>query len=275
MRILAPLLLVVACTSGLRSRPLPAAETVAPDTEPPADTDGPADTAEPDTGEPSDTVGACPAGMALVEDALCVDRFEAALEEWDGSAWGPASPYDTVDGRTVRAVPADGRIPQGYVSGDEAAAACAAAGKRLCSSEEWLAACRGPHQRLYPYGEVHQDGACNDEYVGTHPVVDYFGTGTGIWDPAHMNDPGINQQPGTVAAGGSFGACATAEGVHDLHGNLHEWVADAEGTFRGGFYADAAINGAGCTYATTAHTRTYHDYSTGFRCCSDPAARRR
>ena len=36
-----------------------------------------------------------------------------------------------------------------------------------------------------------------------------------------------------------------------------------------GFYADAKLNGPGCTYATTAHEFTYHDYSTGFRCCAD------
>ena len=63
----------------------------------------------------------------------------------------------------------------------------------------------------------------------------------------------------------------SAEGVFDLHGNLHEWIADPEGTFKGGFYADGKINGLGCGYTTTAHDTAYHDYSTGFRCCRDPA----
>ena len=54
-----------------------------------------------------------------------------------------------------------------------------------------------------------------------------------------------------------------------MHGNLHEWVADVDGTFRGGFYADAVLNGTGCLYRTTAHAASYHDYSTGFRCCAD------
>lgn len=57
-------------------------------------------------------------------------------------------------------------------------------------------------------------------------------------------------------------------GVFDLHGNLHAWVPDAEGGFRAGFCADAAINGAGCAYVTTAHYRSDQDYSTGFRCCA-------
>ena len=58
-------------------------------------------------------------------------------------------------------------------------------------------------------------------------------------------------------------------GAYDMMGNLHEWTADPEGTFRGGFYVDTQINGPGCTYVTTAHPTTWHDYSTGVRCCSD------
>ena len=162
-------------------------------------------------------------------------------------------------------------VPQGYISGDEAEAACAASGKRLCTSEEWLSACRGPDDWLYPYGAEHIEGACNDAYAGGHPVVDYFGTSEGVWDTEHMNDPGINQQDGTVASGGEHADCVGPVGAWDLHGNLHEWVADSEGTFRGGFYADGSINGPGCTYSTTAHSRDYHDYSTGFRCCADAA----
>ena len=212
----------------------------------------------------------CPPEMALVDGALCIDRWEAALEEQaaDGS-WSPGAPYLVVAGRTVRAVSVEGRVPQGYLSGVEAQAACAASGKRLCTSDEWLSACRGPQLSTYPYGDVHLPGACNDDYPG-HPVVDFFGTSEGVWDAAHLNDPGIDQMPGTVSPAGAHPQCVSAWGVFDLHGNLHEWVADAEGTFRGGFYADAAINGPGCLYLTTAHDGAYHDYSTGFRCCLTP-----
>ena len=99
--------------------------------------------------------------------------------------------------------------------------------------------------------------------------MNYFGTSNGVFDSQHMNDPGINQQPNSVAKGGAFTQCVSSDGAFDLHGNLHEWVDDPAGTFRGGFYADASLNGPGCTYATTAHNFTYHDYSTGFRCCAD------
>lgn len=237
-----------------------------------AGTDGEIDAGAGDAG-PADAGGdvgsaPCPPLMALVDDAFCVDLFEGALEEQDGNgAWAPASPYLTVGSRVVRAVPAAGITPQGYISGLEAETACTNAGKRLCSSTEWLAACRGPQDYVYPYGNAHVDGACNDHYPGVHPVSDYFGTGTGVWDTAHMNDPGINQQPDTVAAGGAFTQCVSAWGSFDMHGNLHEWVSDTDGTFRGGFYADAVLNNPGCTYETVRHTSDYHDYSTGFRCC--------
>jgi sulfatase modifying factor 1 len=212
----------------------------------------------------------CPEGMALVDGAFCIDLYEGALEEQnpDGS-WTAAAPYFTIEERVVRAVPAAGLYPQGYISGSEAQAACERSGKRLCTSPEWLAACQGPAVLTWPYGNVHIDGACNDHYAGGHPVVDFFGTSDGVWDMVHMNDPGINQQPGTIARGGEFSGCISAWGAFDMHGNLHEWVADAEGTFHGGFYADASINGPGCLYRTTAHEMTYHDYSTGFRCCAD------
>lgn len=243
---------------------------------PSASTDRGEDT---DTGDDTDTAvdtdsdtdtGPCPAGMALVDDRVCVDRYEGSLEVFADGAWTTHSPFLVVDGLRVRAVSIPDVVPQAYLSGDEAEAACQASGKRLCTSDEWVLACSGIAGRTFPYGDAYDPGACNDTYVGTHPVVDYFGTSEGVWDPASMNDPGINQQPDTVARTGAFADCVTPDGVHDLHGNLHEWVADASGTFRGGFYADARINGEGCAYRTVAHGRGYHDYSTGFRCCADP-----
>jgi len=234
-----------------------------------ADTDDTDDTDDPaDTGDPPEP-GPCGPDTVLIDGAFCIDRFEARIEVFEGDGWAAHSPYHPPTGR-YRAVPARGLPPQGYISGAQAEIACLEAGKRLCTSTEWLSACRGAQGRAFPYGDTHQIGVCNDRYAGGHPVVDFFGRSDGVWDAAHMNDPGINQQPGTLAPGGAFSACVTPAGVHDLHGNLHEWVADASGAFRGGFYADARINGIGCSYVTTAHSRGYRDYSTGFRCCADP-----
>ncbi len=91
------------------------------------------------------------------------------------------------------------------------------------------------------------------------------------WDSDRMNAPELNQVEGTLARAGEHVACTNEYGVYDMVGNLHEWVADPDGTFQGGYYLDTRINGEGCTYRTTAHAAWYHDYSTGFRCCADVA----
>ncbi|HWE31749.1 MAG TPA: SUMF1/EgtB/PvdO family nonheme iron enzyme [Polyangia bacterium] len=211
--------------------------------------------------------------------AVCVDRFEAATEVIDATGAVTPHPYDqpvdsVAKGSTIVAVVADGVKPQGYISEAQAAAACAAANKRLCTLTEWLAACQGPQGWTYPYGNTYEAGACN-EGRATNPVNDCFGPGDTVFTSANMNSSCCDDQPNTVAPGGSFTRCVSSWGIYDLHGNLHEWIDAASsagnGIFKGGFFVDAKINGAGCLYTTTAHAKTYHDYSTGFRCCATPS----
>lgn len=221
---------------------------------------------------PAKGSGACPAEMARV-DGFCVDRHEAALIEVAGLLESPWSPYAVPDpARTYRAVSRAGQVPQGYVSGVAAAKACENAGKRLCAPAEWERACMGAAKSSYPYGAEYRKGACNehDKQVGWVSTVSRVWGAELTWSMSQMNDPRINQQEDGLAKTGAFPACASADGVFDMVGNLHEWVADPAGTFRGGYYADTYRNGPGCRYRTTAHPVSYHDYSTGFRCCADP-----
>jgi hypothetical protein len=210
----------------------------------------------------------CPPGMITAGD-VCIDRHEASLVviDGDGRVIGSHSPYvhPTAD---VRAVSIEGAVPQGYIDADTAEQACVAAGKRLCTDGEWLRACRGASDRLYPYGDRVQPGTCNDAR-DSHPAIEYFGTA----DPSvfsMLGHPCILQVPDGVQTTGAHPQCVTEDGAFDMMGNLHEWTADAAGTFRGGFFVDTVLNGPGCTYATTAHDRSHWDYSTGFRCCADP-----
>jgi sulfatase modifying factor 1 len=214
--------------------------------------------------------GGCPEEMTLVGGRVCVDRWEAALEvtAMDGGL-APWSPYENPGTRVVRAVSRAGVVPQGYITGEQSQRACAAAGKRLCALSEWVSACRGPANLVYPYGNTYERRRCNEART-PHPVVQFFGTSTGVFTFTNMNNPGINMQPDSLARTGAFTGCVSPTGAWDMVGNLHEWIADPAGTFKGGFYVDAEINGRGCLYTTTAHAFSYRDYSTGFRCCADP-----
>jgi hypothetical protein len=216
--------------------------------------------------------GGCPPGMAPVsvgDGAFCMDRWEAFVDEIaaDGTT-RPFPPYASPGDVAVVARSAPGAVPQGYTSGRQAAAACARAGKRLCTDDEWLRACRGAAGTTYPYGPARQPGVCNDARA-RHPAVEFFGTAAS-WIWSELDHPCLNQLPDGLAPTGSHAQCSNDVGLHfDLMGNLHEWTADPAGTFRGGFYVDTRINGDGCLYRTTAHDVGHFDYSTGFRCCSD------
>jgi formylglycine-generating enzyme required for sulfatase activity len=219
--------------------------------------------------------GGCPAEMVRIA-GFCVDRFEAYTVELDSQgAEIPHSPFQVINGATVRAKNAAGQYPQGYISQVEATMACTNAGKRLCSAGEFAQACRGASAtNYYPYGgQTRIKGYCNEGKGSSMPL--FFGTNPQNWTYADFNDPRLNQWDGGLAPSGSYPHCVSPYGVYDCVGNLHEWGSDAadangHGRFRGGFYGDAEINGHGCLYVTSAHELTYHDYSTGFRCCKDP-----
>ena len=217
----------------------------------------------------------CPLGMAYVS-GFCIDRYEAyVVAVDDAGVESPHSPFDVLGDGGFRAKVARGVVPQGYISQLQAAAACANAGKRLCTQAEFVLACRGPDvANAYPYGgTVRKPGDCNEGKGSSMPL--FFGNDATKWTYANFNDPRLNQWDGGLAKTGDFKACVSPYGAYDCVGNLHEWGADppdskGHGRFRGGFYGDAEINGHGCLYVTSAHEVAYHDYSTGFRCCADP-----
>ena len=221
---------------------------------------------------PSASSSRCPEGAVAIDGQFCIDRFEDCLvrRRSDGgvNVW---SPYRTPVGHGFEAVSRERAVPQGYITQPQALAACENAGKRLCTGQEWFRACSGPSGTTYPYGDTRESGACNDNRRRPIGRVVYEADQPEVL--VRLTDPRINRLGRTLARSGEFERCATAEGVHDMVGNLHEWTGERRGrygVFRGGFYVDATINGRGCRYTTRAHFAEYTDYSIGFRCCADP-----
>jgi hypothetical protein len=236
---------------------------------------------------------ACPSEMARV-GGFCIDRYEdRLLERSEDGSLTPHPAHARPTGGVFVAESRAGVRPQGYISRTEAASACENAGKRLCSIREWYGACRGDKDTLFPYGEKYAAGRCN---VGKpHLLSILHGKDPKLWKyDTGFNDPELDQRPGFLAETGAYGGCVGKNGVYDLVGNLHEWVADkvdlsitdkipltwgvkarlhanlGKGVFMGGFFSTTNQHGEGCEFVTMAHEPGYHDYSTGFRCCKDP-----
>ncbi len=244
---------------------------------PGADGHSSADDVQPQPPAPTrDSAYVCPSDMATIGRAYCIDVYEASLVQTLPDGTERLWPYYDVlpRGVVVRAVSVPGVFPQGYISGEQARAACQRSGKRLCSPSEWRNACMGPSRTTFPYGNHRETGRCNDNGRSAmrffNPQLDGKPEHLWMWG-AHGNmiDPRLNQLEGTLTRTGERSGCTNEYGVFDMVGNLHEWVDDPAGTFQGGYYLDTHLNGDGCNYRTTAHPITHYDYSTGFRCCAD------
>jgi hypothetical protein len=243
---------------------------------------------------------ACPGDMVSVAGAYCIDRFEStlldvpsgahlspdypttpgllqfALNEWatgrervgDLNARAMPLPFAPVwTTKTPVAVSRLGVRPNGYLSGTVAQTACEAAGKRLCTRDEFVTACRGEADTPFPYGDDYRRGVCNVDR-DEHPAASLHGNASlGHLDP-RLGRVVAKDGP-LLRPTGATPACRSAWGddaVYDLVGNLDEWVDDPSG-FAGGFYSRASR--VGCEALVTTHPATYLDYSTGARCCED------
>jgi formylglycine-generating enzyme required for sulfatase activity len=162
-------------------------------------------------------------------------------------------------------------IPSGFTSGQVAEQACEAAGKRLCSLDEWTHACKGERATKFPYGDRYQHGRCN-VYRFVHPAALLHGNASvGHLDPRlnRVEEIRGSQRLAVLRPGGTTPQCASHWGddaVHDMVGNLDEWVEKKGGAFAGGFYA--RLTRSGCDAVISVHPRRYLDYSLGTRCCS-------
>ena len=160
-----------------------------------------------------------------------------------------------------------GAMPRYMASWYEAKASCEATGKRLCSDTEWTLACEGEDRRPYPYGDGYErdQQACNIDkpYIWPRPEK--------IYDPRTSSDElaRLDQRE----ASGSRTACVSPYGVHDMVGNVDEWVVNVSQAgkphlsgLKGGYWGPVRTR---CRPMTTAHDETFRYYQIGFRCCGE------
>jgi hypothetical protein len=174
-----------------------------------------------------------------------IDTFEASRPDATAAATGVA---------IARSCSNPNVIPWHSITFDAAQAACAAAGKTLCSAAQWQTACEGAAQTTYPYGNGFQPTTCNTE------------TFDGI--PGGADDD-------VLIATGALAACKSVAGALDLSGNLREWTNDITGVtgtgqniavLRGGSYQTPAV-GATCQFRTSRAAVNVIEDTNGFRCC--------
>jgi formylglycine-generating enzyme required for sulfatase activity len=133
-----------------------------------------------------------------------------------------------------------GELPVTNITWAEATAMCEAIGKRLCTPEEWVRACRGPQGLRYPYGPTYDPTKCNSESQVDRPQR-------------------IGETPST---------CVSGYGVYDLNGNVWEWVGtslDQEVSIRGGAWSSSSC--AECALKFWEHKPEMQSDRVGFRCC--------
>jgi hypothetical protein len=180
---------------------------------------------------------------------IWIYRYEASRPDATGLGSGASA---------ARACSRAGVVPWANVTFDEAAAACAAVGKRLCAPDEWLAACEGASLNLYPYGGSYLGATCNG--------VDHDGIPGGTDDDV-------------LLPAGDLAGCVSEDGAYDLSGNLREWTDDQTGVttggdpiyvVRGGEYHTPAP-GLTCDFTLSQAVSTVVLPTIGFRCCSDTA----
>jgi hypothetical protein len=178
-------------------------------------------------------------------------RYEASRPDASGTGDG------VLDHRSCSRA---GVLPWRSVTWLEADSACAAAGARLCTEAEWQAACEGPLNLTYPYGNAYQPNACNgndfDIDCSAPDEDELMSTGTAYGCPAP-----------------AASLCVSPSGAYDLSGNLKEWtgtqVTMSPPTYRirGGAY-DNIASGLTCQFDFLAAQDDYYFTNLGFRCCA-------
>jgi hypothetical protein len=160
---------------------------------------------------------------------------------------------------STRACANSGVRPWTNLTYAQAAAACQAAGKRLCTEAEWQRACQSAAAVACTWSQA---GACSDPAAVACNIHEHDGDSSAAGDQDVLLPTG--GLPGCYAPWGT-------EKIFDLTGNAKEFTsARSPGVnpLRGGSY-DNISSGTTCTFSFTAVGDGFAFGNTGFRCCSD------
>lgn len=212
----------------------------------------------------------CPKGMVLIEGDYCPDAVQVCLK------WLDPPPYQNLRcgeyarpsrcrGDTVRrrfcidreeyaeaAAPGAEALPVVSKNWGEAKALCEARGARLCKESEWEFACEGTEMSPYPYGWKRDSSVCN-------------------LDRTDLGGP-QDKLTDHRAPASAFPGCVSPFGVHNMVGNVDEWVERENmappnrSALRGGWWLPGRNR---CRAATLGHDESYQGKQVGFRCCKD------
>jgi len=137
-----------------------------------------------------------------------------------------------------------GAKPAVRVTWGQADDACKQVGKRLCTSEEWEKACKGPGNTIYAYG---------DEYTAS-----------------------CGDSPGDGYKLGDRSDCISGYGGFDLSGGMREWTSSSHPRKDGRKLVSSGlrsnpIRGTRCAFSVD-ESSGFSENSLGFRCCLDVGA---
>lgn len=192
----------------------------------------------------------CPEDMVSIKFSstnFCIDKYESSRID--------ATPDNTGSINDEKSVSEKNRLPWINVNFFDAASACQAAGKTLCTSYQWMIACSHGKEYKWPWGNTFRS------YTDKHNCSWYW-----------FSSP-ISKPPPTGSKkkcmGGYFG-------VFDMSGGVKEWTSNKEGNcdgkciVRGGLATKNGIinkHKVSCYNDTERYWPEAKSTDIGFRCC--------